>query len=174
MVLVPLFTALTQGWALGWASTPYDPSWEQRYPRRAAWMAAAGPGANFLIAILALILLRIGLETGTFAAPEQVNFSRLVFAETPIWDGFGRFLSMLLTLNVILGLFNLIPVPPLDGSSVITLFFSDDTALRVRETLRGRGFAIFGLVAAWILFREIVRPVWSLLLRLVHPDLIYS
>src|SRR6478672_8150136 len=44
MLVVPLLTSLLNGWAMGWASAPYDPRWEERYPRRAAWMAAAGPG----------------------------------------------------------------------------------------------------------------------------------
>src|SRR5437763_130762 len=43
MLLVPLLTAFTNGWAMGWASAPYDPRWADRHPRRAAWMAAAGP-----------------------------------------------------------------------------------------------------------------------------------
>jgi hypothetical protein len=43
MVVVPLLTAPTQGWAMGWASAPYDPFWAARHPRRAALMAFAGP-----------------------------------------------------------------------------------------------------------------------------------
>src|SRR3954454_17339271 len=50
MVVVPLLTTLTQGWALGWASTPIDARWAERHPRRAALMSAAGPAANFLLA----------------------------------------------------------------------------------------------------------------------------
>ena len=53
MLIVPLVTSLTQGWAIGWASCPYDPRWAERYPRRAALMAAAGPFGNFLIALVA-------------------------------------------------------------------------------------------------------------------------
>src|SRR4029079_12835980 len=41
MLIDPVVPALTQGWAIGWASTPYDPRWGARYPRRAAVMAAA-------------------------------------------------------------------------------------------------------------------------------------
>src|SRR5918999_2676216 len=45
MLVVPLLTSLTQGWAIGWASTPYDPLWAARHPQRATLMAAAGaPG----------------------------------------------------------------------------------------------------------------------------------
>ena len=174
MVIMPLLGAFSYGWPIGWASTPYDPRWEQRYPRRAAWMAAAGPGANLLLALLALILLRLGLATGIFAAPELVSFSRLVIADTLFLQICGRLLSMLLTLNVILLLFNLIPFPPLDGASVLVLVLPEDVGLRLRETLRGGGFAIGGLLLAWYLFAQVIGPVWALLLRLVHPDLVYG
>src|SRR5512147_946362 len=66
MLVVPLLTALTQGWAMGWASAPYDPYWAERHPKRAALMAAAGPAGNFMIALLAFGGLRAGLMTGLF------------------------------------------------------------------------------------------------------------
>ena len=174
MIVMPLLGAFSYGWPIGWASTPYDPRWEQRHPRRAAWMAAAGPGANLLLALLALILLRLGLAAGLFAPPELVNFSRLVVADTFLLETCGRLLSMLLTLNVILLLFNLIPFPPLDGAAVMQLVLPQDIGLRLRATLRSGGFAIGGLLLAWFLFAQIVRPVWRLLLHLVHPDLMYG
>src|SRR6476469_10954504 len=59
MLLVPLFTALTQGWAMGWASAPYDPVWAERHPKRAALMAAAGPAGNFIIAGIAFVLIKL-------------------------------------------------------------------------------------------------------------------
>src|SRR2546426_6750179 len=69
MLGVPLLTAFTNGWAVGWASTPYDPVWAARYPRRAALMAAAGPSGNLLIAVLALVCLRAGLAARGFVPP---------------------------------------------------------------------------------------------------------
>src|ERR1043165_5534436 len=66
MLVVPLLTSLTQGWAMGWASAPYDPYWAERHPRRAALMAAAGPAGNLLVALAAFILIKVGLTTGYF------------------------------------------------------------------------------------------------------------
>ena len=71
MLVVPLLTAFTNGWAVGWASTPYDPVWASNYPRRAATMAAAGPASNLLIALLAFAAIRGGLLAGLFASPER-------------------------------------------------------------------------------------------------------
>ena len=174
MVIMPLLSAFSMGWPIGWASTPYDPAWERRHPRRAAWMAAAGPAANLLLAAIALGLLRLGLESGVFAAPQQVSFSRLVAATDPLLDGAGRFLAMMLVLNAILFLFNLIPFPPLDGAAVVTLLLSEDAGLRLKQVLHTPALGFGGLLLAWYLFGEIVGPLWAGLLGLVHPDVPYG
>ena len=168
MVLVPVISALANGFPIGWASTPYDPHWEERHPRRAAWMAAAGPGANLALAGLALVALRVGLASGVFYGPEWMNATRLVAADVPWVDGMGRFLSMMLVLNTILCLFNLIPMPPLDGASAITLLLPERLGLRVRAALRQPGLAMIGLLFVWFGFGRIVRPVFGVLVGLVH------
>lgn len=170
MVLIPLMTTFTNGFPIGWASTPYDPRWEERYPRRAAWMAAAGPAANLVLAFVALVALRVGLELGTFSVPEQLDATRLVVGASDGVDGLGRFLSMMLVLNTILCLFNLLPMPPLDGASAITLLLPEQTGLRLRQALRQPAIAMAGLFAVWFGFGAIVRPVLGILVRLVHSD----
>lgn len=170
MVLVPLITTFTNGFPIGWASTPYDPRWEERYPRRAAWMAAAGPAANFALALAALVALRVGLENGSFLSPTHLDATHLVLGSSDTLDGLGRFLSMMLVLNTILCLFNLAPVPPLDGASAITLLLPVRAGLRMRQALRQPGIAIAGLFAVWYGFGEIIRPVFGVLIRLVHPE----
>src|SRR5437762_116542 len=133
MLILPLLTALTQGWAIGWASAPYDPHWAARYPKRAALMAAAGPAGNLSIAVLALVLIKIGLATGWFVPPDSVTFEHLVGAPDAGRAFAGELLSIFLTLNVLLCAFNLIPLPPLDGASVIGLFVPESIAYKVRE-----------------------------------------
>src|ERR1700675_3147115 len=63
-VIVPLASFLIGGSMIGWGSAPYDPLWEQRHPKRAAWMALAGPTANFLLAIVSILLFRALLKFG--------------------------------------------------------------------------------------------------------------
>jgi Zn-dependent protease len=152
---------------------PVPPGWERRHPRRAAWMAAAGPGANFALAALALLALRAGLELGWFHAPDRISFGQLVEASALPLDVLGRILSILLVLNVILGLFNLIPLPPLDGATAVTLVLPEDTALRFREVLRTGSFGLIGLLVAWWLFVQAIGPVFGAILRLVHPGVPY-
>ncbi|MCH8840119.1 MAG: site-2 protease family protein, partial [Planctomycetes bacterium] len=57
-ILIPILSYVFSGWMIGWASAPYNPEWQRRYPRRAGWMALAGPAANALLTLLAAILLR--------------------------------------------------------------------------------------------------------------------
>jgi Zn-dependent protease len=175
MLLVPLVTALTQGWAIGWASTPYDPRWAARYPKRAALMAAAGPAGNLGIAIVALVLIKAGLAGGWFLAPDSVNFERIVTSAGGGGRSFaGELLSIFLTLNVFLCAFNLIPLPPLDGATVIGLVLPEAAALKVRELSHSPMFQMMGLLVAWYVFPLIVGPLFALILKAVHPGTPYS
>src|SRR5271165_3060275 len=62
MVAFPLLSFfLLGGSMIGFASAPYDPNWERRHPRRSAWMALAGPAANFILMLLAVLALRVGM-----------------------------------------------------------------------------------------------------------------
>src|SRR3954469_8862925 len=64
MVVIPILSFLfTQG-MIGWASAPFDPSWQRRHPRRAALMALAGPAANYTLMLLAVIGLHVGQTMG--------------------------------------------------------------------------------------------------------------
>ena len=175
MLAVPLLTSLTQGWAMGWASAPYDPVWAERHPQRAALMAAAGPAGNFLIALLAFGGLRAGLMTGLFEAPEQATFHALVAdASTHDPNFAGTVLSVLLVLNVFIGLFNLLPLPPLDGFSVVSIFLPEAHASKWRALQSNPGMSIAGLLIAWRVFPLITDPLFSILLRLVHPGESYG
>jgi Zn-dependent protease len=85
----------------------------------------------------------------------------------------GELLSIFLTLNVLLCAFNLIPLPPLDGASVIGLFVPESLAYRIRELSHSPMFQILGLVVAWRIFPAIVGPLFSLIITAVHPSLGY-
>jgi Zn-dependent protease len=161
MLVMPLLTAMTQGWAFGWASAPFDPRWAERHPKRAAWMAAAGPVANFAIAGLAFVALRIGLSAGAFVPVDldDFSFSRLVVPASGDLNGVvaivARVLSVLLMLNVILGTLNLLPLPPLDGSSAIGILLPESWAGRWRYTMRSPIFSLLGLLLIWYVLPQL-------------------
>ena len=175
MLVVPLLTSLTQGWAMGWASAPYDPLWAERHPRRAAIMAAAGPAGNLAIATIAFAGLRAGLMAGWFIAPERALYHSLVVsASGGLPTLLGTVFSVLLVLNVFLGLFNLLPLPPLDGFSVITIFLSEERGQQLRQLQASPFTSMAGLFVAWQVFPLITHPLFSMILKLVHPDESYS
>src|SRR5271155_4146749 len=64
MVVVPILSFALGGWMIGWASAPYDPHWQRSHPHRAAWMALAGPAANFTLMLLAAVAIRTGVAFG--------------------------------------------------------------------------------------------------------------
>ncbi len=89
----------------GWGRpVPFTPSRMRSRRVGAALVGLAGPAANLVLALLAAGLIKLGL--GSWAAPD-----------TFAW----KFLVVLLELNVVLCVFNLIPIPPLDGSRLLSI-----------------------------------------------------
>lgn len=161
---------------MGWASAPYDPFWAQRHPRRAAWMSLAGPGANLALSILAALSIHAGIWMGTFVHPDSASFTHIVAAAGPgAAEGAATLLSVAFSLNLLLGTFNLLPVPPLDGFGAIGLILWEDAAQRFQElALRMRGFSMIGLVIAWKVFDPIFDPLFTLALRALYPSYGYG
>lgn len=170
MLIVPLLTAFTQGWTIGWASTPYDPRWAARHPRRAALMAAAGPAGNLLLVLLALVVLRAGLAAGFFTPPLLVSIDHLVDAtlDGTGWNLVVRILSILLSLNALLVVFNLLPVPPLDGASAIGVVLPERAAARLQQLVATPTFSLVGLLVAWQVFPYLARPIFKAVLWAVN------
>jgi Zn-dependent protease len=174
MLVLPLITSFTQGWAIGWASAPYDPHWAARYPKRAAAMAAAGPAGNFMIALGAFAILRVGLEFGWFAAPDRVRFESLVELAAGGPSFVTTLLSVLLVQNVFLGVFNLLPLPPLDGASILRGFATRRFAAVFDSLSMNPAFSIVGLVVAWQVFPLFAGRLFLVLLAALHPDVSYG
>ena len=171
LVLIPVLTyVLPPHWMLGWASAPYDPDWQERYPRRAAWMALAGPGANFTLMILAGLGIRAGMFYGIFRMPESASFTHITEAAVPGIAGFAAtFLSILFVLNLLLGTFNLLPVPPLDGLTGVTLLMSESAGLRFLRWTREMWLGMVGLLLAWVLFGKIFDFIFQFSLFALYP-----
>jgi Zn-dependent protease len=168
MVFAPLLFWFMGGWMLGWASTPIDPRWAYVHPRRAAAMSAAGPLANLALVLLAAAALRIGVAGGWFL-PLPLGFFELAAApEGGIAESVILVLSLIFSMNLILFVFNLIPVPPLDGASAIGLLLSDQTGRRLQAFMAQPMLAWGGLLVAWFLMRRIVGPVLGFAVELLY------
>ena len=77
--------------------------------------------------------------------------------------------SVLFSLNLILLVFNLLPLPPLDGSEILTLFLDDRTAQRYREFMAQPAASMVGLVVAWNVIEGLLGPALGLALNLLYP-----
>jgi Zn-dependent protease len=174
MVVVPIVTYLMGGWMMGWASTPYNPWWADRYPRRAAMMAFAGPCANLTIVLLAAIAIRIGVASGHFAPPDRAGFSHMIAPMSGgIVVGLCSLLSILFSLNLMLFAFNLLPLPPLDGSAILEISLSG-RALELYKAFRSQPYAtMIGIFIAWNIFSPIYEPVQRLALNVLYPGMGY-
>jgi Zn-dependent protease len=170
MVVVPLVSFLLGGWMFGWASAPYDPAWAYRSPKRSALMALAGPAANLSLVILSGIAIRAGLSAQVFHTPDYLARDHLVAAAGGgALAGLATLLSVLFSLNLILFVFNLLPLPPLDGSAAIQLLMPVDLARRFQQLLAQPMVGWVGILVAWRFFGTLFAPIDLLSLELLYP-----
>jgi Zn-dependent protease len=143
--------------AFGWAKpTPVNPLNLEGGHRGEAIVAAAGPLSNFVLAAAAALPLRYLLANPDLA--EQLGM-------------FGTVLVYFVQINLILMVFNLIPVPPLDGSKVLFAFLNPRTAYQVRPFLEQYGIivllALFFLPPGNSIGGRIISPILDALLSLL-------
>ncbi len=175
MVVVPIISYLLSGWTMGWASAPYDPQWADRYPKRAGLMALAGPASNLVVVLLAGIAIRVGLAMGTFFPPDRISFTQVASSTDPgLMAAVATFLSVLFSLNLILFAFNLLPLPPLDGSAIVPLLLNDSWAAAWKNFIYQPMMGLFGILIAWNVFPHLFSPIHLLALNLLYPGLSYG
>ena len=172
-VVFPVLSFLMGGWMIGWASAPYDPYWAFRYPKRSAWMALAGPLTNLSLLLFSALVIRLGMAFNVFYAPNSITISHIADAETSLWSPIATLVSILFSLNLILGIFNLLPLPPLDGSGILPLFVEEHTARTYLEFIRNPSFSFIGLLIAWQVFDVVFHPIHLLAINLLYPGMGY-
>lgn len=174
MVILPVLTVFMSGWPFGYASAPYDRNWAVNHPKRAAWMALAGPGANLLLVVLAMALIRLGAVTGVFTAPGSVHFGGIAAGEGG-WQGAAFVVGVFFSLNLLLATLNLLPFPPLDGSAAIPLLLHRSAIPRYQQFVWGNpGLAIIGILIAWRLVDFVFHPVFLFFVNLLYPGVRYG
>jgi len=148
MVIIPILAFLFTHGMIGWASAPFDPLWERRYPKRAALMALAGPAANFVLMLIGAAGLRLSSAMGWlhWRPGDQPDIAIVT-------------LYVLFSLNLLLGTFNLLPLAPLDGSTGIMLFMQEGAAQRYLDWLRESSYARLGLLVGLLAFRYLYGPI---------------
>ena len=134
-------------------------------------MSLAGPAANLTLALLAIVTMRLLVAGDVLVAPD-VGIPLVTTAEnqalhTPL-GALARALTVLAVLNVILGLFNLVPLPPLDGASVLEGVAPRATAGMYQRLREIPAFDFLGLMIAWRFFPYVSEPALRLASSLLH------
>jgi Zn-dependent protease len=169
-VVVPVLSFLLGGWMIGWASAPYDPLWARSYPRRSAMMALAGPLANLVVVVAAGLIIHLGMAMHLFYAPDRLNLSHIVAChQGGTQAAMATLLSIVFSLNVLLFTFNLIPLPPLDGSGIVPILLSRERAIAYMDFIHNSHLSFIGILIAWKAFDYIFDPVHLLFIHLLYP-----
>ena len=129
-ILFPLISLASGAMLIGWAKPVPVNLRYLRHPRRDYMLvAAAGPASNLILAVFAALLLAI------------VPISPQALGESNVSVPIAKILSSLVYLNVLLAVFNMLPIPPLDGGNVLAGLLPPNLA-EIFNTLRPYGFII--------------------------------
>jgi Zn-dependent protease len=146
-VALPLLAFATGAPIIGWAKpVPVDGRYLKHFRRDFMWIALAGPASNLLLAVLASFVLR-----GLPLLPMSVGSIALV---EPLFEFASRFFLV----NVLLACFNMIPVPPLDGSNVVAALLPPRLAYQWDQIRQYGIFILYGLMLTGVLGRLIGPP----------------
>lgn len=150
-IILPTLTYITGGFIIGWAKpVPYNPYNLRNQRWGEAIVAFAGPLSNFLIALFFSILIRFnGL------------FSSFGFV---LNDGLYSIFVTIIFTNLILMVFNLVPVPPLDGSKILFSIFPNSLqGFRMKMEAYGPIFLFVFIFFLWRFITPIVFNLFKLL-----------
>jgi Zn-dependent protease len=148
----------------GWArAVPVNPGNLRRTRQDMVLVALAGPGANLALAILCALILRWGTPlTGPFPAESDALM---------VGEPLGLMAAFGLYINVILALFNLLPIPPLDGGRVLLNVLPEPSAAILRRIEPFGLILIVFLVFGTSLWQAVFAPlVFSVVALLAGPS----
>lgn len=165
MVGIPIITfILSKGnYLIGWASAPFNPYWAARHPKRSFLMSLAGPLSHLPLIAISFAAMYFGLRYGYFAPMDlRTGMFPVSQGTSSLSWALAMLVNVMFRLNTILLIFNILPLPPLDGSEVWYLFAKRETD-RLRLRYQANSYSFAGLLLAWWLFPKIYAPVTQFL-----------
>lgn len=121
-----------------------------------ALTAFAGPFSNLVMAVIFTIILKVLLITGVVSSAASSSVGAIIL----------NMLKLIIQFNVVFGIFNLLPIPPLDGSRVLT-FFLPSKGREIMYRLERYSFVIVLIIFVTGIGRYIVNPIINLVLSLL-------
>lgn len=120
-------------WTFGYPAAPFEAEWAVKNRRDAALISFGGPAANMVVMLASAFLIKYGVASGVFAYDYSGTHWLLVKAATPGADTAAVLLSILFYQNILMAVFNLMPLPPLDGFSLAAFWMKEETALKLYQ-----------------------------------------
>ncbi|MBL7995737.1 site-2 protease family protein [bacterium] len=160
-IIIPVLLALSgSGLMFGWAKpVPVNPNNFRNYRRDDIYVSMAGPASNFILALIsAFLIVILSLAFPSFFTDTLTNRPNDTFLLKLLWNS--------IFINIILAVFNLIPIPPLDGSHVIASFLPPNLADQYRSLGFTGMFILVALMATGIIGR-VITPILDFLLILI-------
>ena len=104
-----------------------------------------------------------------FYPPASIGFTHVVEANSDgLAQGIAVLVSILFTLNLVLLVFNLIPVPPLDGTAIGEFVFKGEMLYKYRQLMSHPNLRVFGIFIAWMVMGRIFGPIHTLALNALY------
>jgi Zn-dependent protease len=172
-IVFPLIMMFTSVPLLGWAKpVQTNPLLWRDKTRANISVSAAGPISNFILMTIAFITMKVLILTGVLTLNSRIRTIYEVFGPSAGQPAFvqplAMFLCVMLMLNLALGVFNLIPIPPLDGSHVLEEVLPYHMA-RAYEQIRPYGFLLLIALLYTRALNYIFEPISIFMLRLLLP-----
>ena len=155
-LLLPLMGFYFGGFIFGWAKpVPVNPANLKNHRRDFLVIAAAGPASNIVLAIGASVLL--GFVPGDLGAAEGIP---------AVLATLGLFMVQL---NLLLAVFNMLPIPPLDGGNVLAGLLPETLASSYDRLIRPYGFLILIVLMATGWLYRLIDPPYAFLMGWLQP-----
>ena len=148
-IFLPLLLFISgSGFLIGWAKpVPYNPYNLRNQRWGEAIVAVAGPLSNIAIAVVFGLLMRFGVSAGVVESVEVLKIT-----------------SFIVFINLLLAVFNLVPIPPLDGSKILfSIFKMGSSPARIFLERFGILFVLFFIFFFWSIIAPVITKLFMLI-----------
>jgi Zn-dependent protease len=165
MVMIVLARIPAFGWAKPVPVNPYN----LRNPRRDSMLvSAAGPGSNILSGLIAIMVMKLLLNTDILSRTRLIeSFNSTVLKNVPLMITIELILTYFIIINFFLAVFNLLPIPPLDGSGIVAGMLRGEALASYLRFQRYGFILLLGLIMFTDALGYIFLPILNFILNII-------